>query len=158
MVVSCGGGVTPLHTAVSAGYAGIVELLLRSGADINAEDSECNTPLHLAVAKQGNDRLVDILISSGAIAWARNRRGETPARIATNSGNQSYCAHIEKALSRQRTSRLMQWKCPSCDSVIVRPAPARVEWLVALSVWENLSFSCGRCGRRTDAPELDGER
>ncbi|MCC6870953.1 MAG: ankyrin repeat domain-containing protein [Candidatus Fermentibacter sp.] len=155
---ACGGGMTPLHSAVSGGNLRMVELLLRLGADVNAEDSEGNTPLHLAVGLSEMDALVAALLDAGAVGWARNRKGETPAGIAAFTGNREYCTHIEKALSIQRTSRLLQWKCPVCASPMPRPAPPRVEWLVALGVWEHLSFTCGRCGRRTEAPELDGER
>src|ERR1019366_1847147 len=40
--------VTPLHSACSAGHAGVAGLLLQHGADPNAEESNGMTPLHTA--------------------------------------------------------------------------------------------------------------
>jgi len=42
-------GWTPLHSAVSAGHEGIVDLLITNGADVNAANSGGRTSLHYAV-------------------------------------------------------------------------------------------------------------
>lgn len=41
---------TPLHSAVSAGHADIVLLLISLKADVNAANSSGQTPLHYAVS------------------------------------------------------------------------------------------------------------
>jgi len=45
-------GFTSLHVAVEMGYEGIIDLLLKNRADVNAADNHLITPLHIA-AKRG---------------------------------------------------------------------------------------------------------
>ena len=40
---------TPLALAVSEAYTGMIELLIEHGANVNADDEDGDTPLHLAV-------------------------------------------------------------------------------------------------------------
>ena len=59
----------------------IVELLLKSGANVNTKDSLGNTPLHLAV-KENNILMVILLIEKGANIKLKNRDHEKPIDIA----------------------------------------------------------------------------
>ena len=43
---------TPLHLAATEGYSAMVELLLDHGADVNAEDVDGDTALHISLAKE----------------------------------------------------------------------------------------------------------
>jgi ankyrin repeat protein len=59
------GGATPLHLAVAAGHAGVVEALLASGASPAATDDAGYTPLHLA-AERGDLPIVRLLLLARA--------------------------------------------------------------------------------------------
>ena len=57
--------------ACAAGHGRIIKMLLRKGADVNAANSDGNTPLHLAAAN-GRKAIVKFLVSNKADADARN--------------------------------------------------------------------------------------
>ncbi len=70
------------HTAFSAvmtpGEAtALAKLLIAAGAPLNAQDSDGNTPLHLA-AHAGNASLVAVLHRAGASSQVTNMAGKTP--------------------------------------------------------------------------------
>lgn len=75
------GTTTALHIAAKFGDTRMVDLLLGSGADINAvcECPACiGTPLHLAAERNRKD-IVRLLLSRGADPNAKDRDGRTPA-------------------------------------------------------------------------------
>ncbi|KAF2228721.1 ankyrin, partial [Viridothelium virens] len=67
---------TALHVAASQGNAHIIEMLVSSGADIDAQDVEGQTPLHLAVY-QGCEDAVVWLIQRGANVKIHDRKKRT---------------------------------------------------------------------------------
>ena len=75
-------GDTPLHSALdSNGDVGVVDALLRGGADLKARNSKGRTPLFSAVAPSlgdSNDGVVRRLIEAGADPNARDIAGRTP--------------------------------------------------------------------------------
>ncbi|WP_158501847.1 ankyrin repeat domain-containing protein [Vitiosangium sp. GDMCC 1.1324] len=85
-------GITPLYLALTAHHLGIVEALLKAGANVNTPMASGNTPLHHLVAlfrqrKDGGYKngereamataAVKLLLAHGADAGARDKDGET---------------------------------------------------------------------------------
>lgn len=70
-------GNTLLHYAANRGYRDIVELLLKKGAGINAQDNDNRTPLHEAMAYRRYD-VARYLVDHGADTSLKNKDGETP--------------------------------------------------------------------------------
>ncbi len=82
-------GTTALHRAISVNDVQKSEALVRGGADVNAVNRYGVTPLSLA-AGNGNARLLDLLIKSGAnpgTADAALREGRTLVMMAARTGN-----------------------------------------------------------------------
>ena len=83
-----GDGDTLLHCAAIAGRIEVVQLLLERNADLNADvnsqNNEGSTPLHLASAGygEGNPGIVRLLLDHGADSQARNLSGETAFEVA----------------------------------------------------------------------------
>jgi ankyrin repeat protein len=44
-------GATPLHNAAGGGFEGVVKALLTANADVDVQNTNCNTALHLAAGK-----------------------------------------------------------------------------------------------------------
>jgi ankyrin repeat protein len=85
-------GVTPLMVAAGYGRDGEtklteadslagVRLLMDLGADLNAVTATGDTAMH-AVALRGYDEILKVLVTGGASLSPKNRKGETPLRIA----------------------------------------------------------------------------
>ena len=106
-----GGIGAALNTSVSAshvlgpvifsnGPGDMVRLLHEHHADVDAVDSDGNTPLHVA-AQRGNVAVLDVLLAFGANVYARNHSGKTPL-------------HLAAAYSQRRAVRLLCRVRPRC--------------------------------------------
>lgn len=74
-------GATALHCAAISGSGQIVDLLLSSGADVNARDGTGSSPLHRA-ASAGHIKIAESLIAHGAAVNAEDDYGYTPLQLA----------------------------------------------------------------------------
>ena len=84
-------GQMPLHKASHRGLSGIVGLLLKFGADVDAQDSDFMTPLSLlSQCRWGDDsqitKTAQLLLEHGASVYLRNKDGQTPLHIASHHG------------------------------------------------------------------------
>ena len=78
-------GLTPLQWAALEGHKEIVELLIDTGANVNAW-SKYGTPLHYA-ASGGYKEIVELLIAKGADVNVKDVRGETALQKAASGGH-----------------------------------------------------------------------
>jgi len=84
---------TPLHrlisntTSYSDKHAETLQLLLKKGADVNAQNYHHETPLHRAAIK-GDEVMIELLFKNGACANLKNALFDTPLHCAVVSGKQ----------------------------------------------------------------------
>ena len=74
---------TPLHHAAGGRYESqadgvrITRLLLKCGVDVNAQGTNCETPLHLASAS-GRHEIVRLLLEHATV---KNDQGQNPSHL-----------------------------------------------------------------------------
>lgn len=79
-----------LHTAAASGNAGVIEEVLKSGAEVGLVDKDQHeqTALHVAAAAVGGGEAVRAIASApGANVDAVDTRGWTPLHVAANAGH-----------------------------------------------------------------------
>ncbi|XP_058020334.1 rabankyrin-5 isoform X2 [Ahaetulla prasina] len=87
---------TPLHLAASWGLEETVQCLLEFGANVNAQDAEGKTPIHVAIINQHNT-IIQMMISHSAIQLnLRDRQGLTPFACAMTYKNNKAAEAILK--------------------------------------------------------------
>src|SRR5436190_9764021 len=79
-------GTRPLHWAVRADETEVTDLLLKAGADANAQNRLGLTAIYLA-ASNGNGKIIRNLLAHGANANEIEKSGETILMIAARSGS-----------------------------------------------------------------------
>jgi len=80
-----GYGDTPLHIVSSWGDCSSIEILLKAGADINAQGETGFTPLHCA-SEQNQPKAIALLVSFGA-EIRKNENGLSPKELAGSLNN-----------------------------------------------------------------------
>lgn len=89
-------GQTPLHLAACWGLEETVQCLLEFGANVNAQDAEGRTPVHVAISNQ-HSVIIQLLISHPDIHLnVRDRQGLTPFACAMTHKNNKAAEAILK--------------------------------------------------------------
>jgi len=96
-------GRSTLHFACENQLPELVEVLCLFAADTNLLDSEGNTPMHLALAKEGGRdtqkrQIVEHLLAMGAEFKVPNMRGMLPVHLACRAG---YIRCVQLLMERQ---------------------------------------------------------
>lgn len=85
---------TLLHIASWQAHMGMVDLLLKFGAEVNARDRTGLIPLHLATARSRHINIIALLLHCGAEIDARNIRQQTPLHCAAVWGQSKIIAFL----------------------------------------------------------------
>jgi uncharacterized protein len=91
---------TPIQSAVSAGHAKIVLLLLKHNANPNTRENNGFTPLHIA-AQNGNTEIIRSLLFNGADMSIRCRQGKIPLELAMEAGHAEATALFKEGITRR---------------------------------------------------------
>lgn len=103
--------INQLFNAVENNKIDKVSELIESGADINAKDDNCNTPLHIAAWK-GNKDIVKLLVNNGADLNARDKLGWMPIFWAIQEDNKD----VAKLLLVPGAIGIVNAKSGRCDT------------------------------------------
>jgi len=93
-------GATPLLSAVAAGHAKIVLLLLQHNANPNTRENNGYTPLH-AAAQNGDTEVIRTLLFNGADMSICSNQGESPVDMAVEAGHTQAAALFKEGITRR---------------------------------------------------------
>jgi len=79
-------GATAMHHAAEHNHIGMIQYLIKNGAEIEARNLPGDTALHIAVRK-GYGTVANLLIGAGADVDARNYSGNSPMHDALSTGD-----------------------------------------------------------------------
>ncbi|XP_068875590.1 nuclear factor NF-kappa-B p100 subunit isoform X2 [Aphelocoma coerulescens] len=91
-------GLLPVHLAVKAKSLACLDLLVRTGADVNAVERQSGrTPLHLAVEMENLNMATHLVKKLGADVNSRTFSGNTPLHLAAGLGSPTLTKLLLKA-------------------------------------------------------------
>ena len=94
----------PIQSAAAAGYADIVNMLLKHGADPNVREQGGYTPLH-AAAQNGDKEMIRILLYGGADLSPKSDDGKTPLDLAAEVGHLEAAKLLSEGITKRFKTR-----------------------------------------------------
>ncbi|KAJ8793251.1 hypothetical protein J1605_000246 [Eschrichtius robustus] len=88
-------GWTPLHLAANKGHLSVVQILLKAGCDLGAQDDAGDTALYIAAALN-HKKVVKILVEAGADGTIVSNAGRTPLETARYHNNPEVALRLTK--------------------------------------------------------------
>ncbi|XP_064019019.1 ankyrin repeat and SOCS box protein 10 [Pogoniulus pusillus] len=141
-------GDTALHIAARHGLAEHVRLLLRRGAELEAENQEGQTPLNAACAQphqpQDMDRyyqVCQLLVESGASINAADKDRQHPLHLACKNSNARV---VELLLARGANVNVMNYSGSMALHNVLQTAPYKLEHRPELVVQALLNYGAVR--------------
>lgn len=83
-------GVTPLYMACEKGHVGVVDQLIKKGANVNTSNRHTVSPLNIA-SQNGHTAVVKLLLENGADVNSQTEDGPSPLFIASQNGHKDIC-------------------------------------------------------------------
>ncbi|UYV81345.1 hypothetical protein LAZ67_20000861 [Cordylochernes scorpioides] len=123
----------PLHLAADMGSLEVVNALLKSGTDVNSQDSEGRTPLHHAVDKW-HTAIVKTLIQNGADVTLASNKGNTPLHTAAIRGSQEVAEILLKNLHPEKLKDFVNAKTSGRGRTALHVAAERGYIEIALTL------------------------
>lgn len=124
----------------------VIKRLIEEGVDVNRQDAEGNTPLHLAAAKNNTD-LLQVLIKGGADVHRLNEREETPlAKAVDYSCKEAVALLLNAGSDPNQAPRIAKANSENC------PLVKRAYYSKNADILQLLL----EAGAQADAPDLDG--
>jgi len=77
----------------------VIQILLASGADVNARNHDGRTALMLASGMQGDAAVLELLVANGADGRLKDKNGKTALALAKDSRREDKIRVLEKAYS-----------------------------------------------------------
>ena len=108
-LISAEDGQTPLYAACSGSHQEIVKLLIDSGYDVNHQDNEGKTPLHITFEHNELDLAETLITQFDADINIRDMNYWTPLHTAIDRGFQSYSKQVSEKFLQEDLSTEVKW-------------------------------------------------
>lgn len=129
-------GNQPLHWAVNHGNIELVKLLIEANANVNAIGHAGETPLHIAIRKNGKNasEIVNHLLMAGATLDTTNELGYSPFQLAVVYGRKS----IARELMMNHHLKDLDEMSPIEKAIVVDSLCG--ENTLEAVIWDNVNF------------------
>lgn len=118
---------SPLHSAAVSGQAENIRAFIECGAEIDAQDLDGRTPLHLAILYREDRHIVDLLLKLGANPNVETFTEETPLHLAVARGDSNLVLLLLEHLSSFNRLASSCWVDEFLQPFELEPRSSRVD-------------------------------